>query len=78
MNERLEAVLKRARSWPEEKQAWAARLLEDLESETEDDVYVLSSEEKADLEEALKEIENGEIASDAEVEAVFRKRGASG
>jgi hypothetical protein len=39
-------------------------------------VYVLSEDEKADLDAALEEVARGEIATDAEVAAVFsRTRG---
>jgi antitoxin ParD1/3/4 len=36
-------------------------------------IYPLSGEERVDLEEALDEVERGELASDVEVEAVFAR-----
>jgi hypothetical protein len=66
----VDAVLERVRSWPEEEQEEAALLLLALE-ERRKGVYELSVEEIADLEEALAEMERGEVASDEEVRAVF-------
>ena len=41
-----------------------------------DEVYQLSADEFADIEEGLREIERGEVASDEEVAAMFaRARG---
>jgi predicted transcriptional regulator len=41
-------------------------------------VYQLSEEELADIEEGLKEIERGEVASDEEVAALFNRYRAPG
>jgi predicted transcriptional regulator len=41
-------------------------------------VYQLSEEERADIEEGLKEIERGEVASDEEVAALFNRYRAPG
>jgi len=38
-----------------------------------DEVYQLSADELADIEEGLKEIERGEVASDEEVAAMFAR-----
>lgn len=35
--------------------------------------YILSDEERTDIEEALAEVERGEVASDEEVAALFDK-----
>jgi hypothetical protein len=69
-SEQFEALLRRLRSWRENRQKDAAqmRLAMEAQGVTE---YALSPEERADLEAALAEIERGEIASDAEVEEVF-------
>ena len=66
------AILDRVRTWPEERQQDAAAMLLLLE-ENGTEVYVLSEDETRDLEEAEAEIARGEVASEAEVEAVFAR-----
>ena len=66
----IEAVLERVRTWPPERQEDAARVLMAMEAEAAS-LYRLSAEERADIEAALAEIARGEVASDAEVAAVF-------
>ncbi|HEX2555504.1 MAG TPA: hypothetical protein VHL98_17540 [Microvirga sp.] len=67
--EQIDEVLDRVRTWSEEEQERAARMLLVLEENR--GVYVLSEEERADIEAALEEVERGEIATDEEVRAVF-------
>ncbi len=67
--DQIRAVLDRVLTWPEERQEEAARILLALEESS--GVYVLSTEEEADLEAADAEIERGEIASDEEVRETF-------
>jgi hypothetical protein len=68
----IDAVLDRVHSWPKERQEDAVRLL--LAMEAEDTApYVLTEEERTDLQEALLEADRGEFASDEEVEAVFAR-----
>jgi hypothetical protein len=69
--EQLEAIFDRVRAWPEWRQREAVELLSAIEAEAE--VYSLSSDERADLDEALAEMDRGEVATQVEVEAVFRK-----
>jgi hypothetical protein len=71
---RLARVLESIRTWPAERQDEAAALLEHLNA-LETSPYVLSDEERADIEEALAETERGEFATDAEVAAMFRRHG---
>jgi hypothetical protein len=66
----IEAVLDRVKTWPPERQEEAMRVLLEIEAEVTG-VYQLSPDELADIEEGLKEIERGEVASDAEVAAAF-------
>jgi hypothetical protein len=74
-NEQVEAVLRRAQSWPQSRREDAAQLLLALEAQGTEP-YVLSEGERAEIELALDEVSRGEIASDAEVAAVFaRHRG---
>jgi hypothetical protein len=73
--DQIEAVLERVRSWPLSRQEDAARVLLAMEREA-GATYELSEEERADLEVALEEIGRGDLATEAEVEAVFaRHRG---
>jgi hypothetical protein len=72
--EDLEAVFDRVRAWPPEKQEMALAALRLIEFR-QGDIYELSDEERADLEEAVAEMERGEVASQEEVDAVFRRRG---
>ncbi|MGA7712950.1 MAG: hypothetical protein WCA81_13680 [Rhizomicrobium sp.] len=69
--EQIEAVFERVRNWPEWRQQEAAALLLSIESEA--DVDPLSDEERADLEEALAEMDREEVASEEQVAAVFRR-----
>jgi hypothetical protein len=70
--EQIDAVLDRVHFWPKARQEDAVRLLLTMESHAPDP-YVLNPEERADLEAALEEVARGEIATDAEVEAVFAR-----
>ncbi len=68
--EQIDEVLDRVRTWPLHRQEDAAAILLRMEKEGTD-VYVMTDEELADIEEALAEVERGEIASDEEVQAIF-------
>jgi hypothetical protein len=68
--EQIDSVLERVRSWPAARQEDAVQLLLALEAQGSKP-YVLSDEERADLDEALEELTRGEVASDGEVAAVF-------
>ncbi|HEV2558275.1 MAG TPA: hypothetical protein VGU45_06580 [Microvirga sp.] len=68
--EQIDEVLDRVRTWSEEEQERAALMLMMLE-ERRGNVYVLSDEELAAIEEAEAEAERGEFATDEEVKAVF-------
>jgi DNA-binding NarL/FixJ family response regulator len=68
----IEAVLDRVRTWPIERQEDAARTLMRMEAGGTD-AYILSDEERADIDEALEEVARGEVASDADVAALFNR-----
>lgn len=68
----IEALLERVRAWPSVRQEDAARVLLAMEAEPLG-VYRLTDEERADLDAALAEVERGEVASDAEVAALFAR-----
>lgn len=68
--DQIDAVFDRVHSWPESRQEDAARILLAMEAEGTT-TYVLSNAERVDLEAALEEVARGDLASEAEVEAVF-------
>lgn len=68
----IEAVFERVRTWPIDRQAYAAFLLLDIEREVEEP-YELTEEDNAALDEAEAEFERGEVASEEEVQAVFNR-----
>jgi predicted transcriptional regulator len=65
-------VLDRVKTWPPERQEDAARVLLRME-EAGTELYPLSEEELADIEEGLREIERGEVATEEEVAALFSR-----
>lgn len=70
--EKIESVLERVRSWPEQRQEEAARMLEAMEhSGTE--VYHLSPEERASILEGLSDAERGEFVSDEDMERFWNR-----
>jgi predicted transcriptional regulator len=70
--DQLGDVFDRVRSWPEARQQDAISVLLTMEK-LGTKPYVLSPEELAAVEEGLAQAERGEFASDAEVEATFRR-----
>lgn len=68
----LEQAIERIRTLPPEAQDDFARVLLRLAGDS-DTAYELTAEEEADLIEADSEIARGELASDADVKAVFSK-----
>lgn len=72
MSDLLDKAVQRVRALPADRQDELARVLMGL-AEGDEVVYQLSDEEEADLIEAQAELDRGEIATDAEVEAVFAK-----
>ena len=67
---RLETLFAKLRALPEDRQEFALEVLAEV---VEDEVYVLSEEERAILEPALERAERGEFATDAEVDEVLNK-----
>jgi hypothetical protein len=68
----IEAVFERVRSWPQHRQKDVLNILLEMERQGKD-LYQLSEEEKADLDEAEREIVRGEVASEEDVEAVLNR-----
>jgi predicted transcriptional regulator len=68
----LETAIDKVRSLSEQRQLYAAEMLEQIAS-APDDIAGLSDHELALVEEGLAELDRGEVASEAEVRAVFDK-----
>ena len=68
----IEAVLERVRTWPAERQEDAVHVLLEMEAEGTE-VYRLSDEERAAIEESMEQARRGEFASDEEVAALFAR-----
>lgn len=68
--DQLEALFERVRALPPEKLDQFGEYLDWLEGQ-HGAIYVLSPEERADLEVALAEMDQGDVATDEEVKAVF-------
>jgi hypothetical protein len=66
----LEQAIEKVRKLPKEQQEYAAEVLEQI-AEAGEAIYILSDEERLLVREALEELDRGEVASDAEVRAVF-------
>ena len=69
--DQIEAVLERVKAWPKDRQEEAVNVL--LAIEAEPDVYVLTDEERADIEAGIAEADRGEFASDEEMAAFFKR-----
>src|SRR5262245_26436459 len=68
----LEQAIEKVRKLPREQQEYAAEVLEQI-AEAGEVIYVLSDEERQLVREGLDELDRGEVASEAEVRAVFDK-----
>ena len=70
IQEKLETLFAKVRALPEERQQLAVMALTEI---AEEDVYILSDEERAILEPALERAKRGEFASQAEVDEAINK-----
>lgn len=68
----LEQAIEKVKALPQERQEYAAEVLEKIAS-ADDGVYPLSDEERRLVREGLAELDRGEVASEAAVRAVFDK-----
>lgn len=73
MTKTLKDVLERAAGWPEWAQQDLAELAQEIDREVAAGTYRATREELAKIDEALAAVRRGEVATDAEVEAVFAK-----
>ena len=77
MTKALKDVLARAEDWPEWAQNNLADIAREIDSEVQAGTYRATDEELRKIDEALAAVRRGEVATDAEVEAVLAKhRGA--
>jgi predicted transcriptional regulator len=72
MNKRLETLLDRISSWPEEAQTELIESILEIESKHLG-LYRLSDEERAAVRRGLAEMRAGRLATDEEVAAVFNR-----
>ncbi len=73
MTKTLQEAMEVLRKLPEERQETVARAI--LEYASDDSVYHLNDNERKEVHAGLEEIERGEIASDEEVAAVYKRIG---
>jgi hypothetical protein len=73
MTKLLDRAIEAAKELPAEMQDEIAAILLSFMGEDSGEVYQLTPEEEADLEEADREIERGEIATEEEVRAMWAK-----
>jgi hemerythrin superfamily protein len=72
MIRKLEQAIDKVRTLSEERQRYAAEVLEQIAA-AGNDVYRLSDEERRLVQEGLDELDRGERATETEVRAVFDK-----
>lgn len=73
MTQLLELAIDAARQLSPEEQDELARTILEIVHGTSDEIYVLSDEENAAIDEGLAYADRGEFASDEEVRAIFAK-----
>jgi hypothetical protein len=72
--EQITAVFDRVRTWPQERQAYAAEILMLLEAQDKSPVLV-SDEEWEAIQEGNAQAERGEFVSDEEMAAFYKRHG---
>jgi hypothetical protein len=76
MTPKTQKLLEQVQSWPEEDQDELAEYARDIEARRTG-VYSATAEELQAIDEAIAELDRGEVTSEAEVRAAFAKfRGA--
>jgi DNA-binding protein H-NS len=68
----LEQAVEKVKKLSEERQEYAAAVLEQI-AESGEGIYTLTDEERRLVREGLEQLDRGELATDAEVRAVFDK-----
>jgi len=69
----LKNLLERVQTWPEEAQDELVALANQIESELHGREYFATQEELRIIDAAIASIDDGQVASDSEVEAAFAK-----
>jgi hypothetical protein len=69
----LKKLMERVQTWPEAAQDELVAVANEIESELQAHEYLATSEELEAIDAAIAEIDRGEVATDAEVAAVFAK-----
>jgi hypothetical protein len=75
MTKLLDLAIEYAKELPAEMQDEFAGVLLRLMGQDDGEAYELTPEEKADIDQALAEVERGELATDEEVRAMWAKYG---
>jgi hypothetical protein len=73
MSKKLKELMRRAEHWPEQAQEELAQLGEEIEEVVHTGEYEATREELRAIDEAIAEIERGDVATEDEVRAVFVK-----
>ena len=68
----LEQAIEKVRRLSKERQEYAAEVLEQI-AQADDEIYHLTDAERRLVDEGLAELDRGEVASEADVRAVFDK-----
>jgi len=68
----LEQAIEKVKALPQERQEYAAEVLEQI-AEAGEGPYRLSADERRLVREGLAELDRGEVASEAQVRAVYDK-----
>lgn len=68
----LEQAVEKVKKLSRERQEYAAEVLEQI-AQSGEELYVLSDEERRLVREGLAELDRGEVATEAEVRAVYDK-----
>jgi hypothetical protein len=76
MTPRTKELLEQVESWPEEDQEELAEYVREIEARRAG-VYHATPEELRAIDEAIAELDRGEVASEAEVRAAFAKFGGA-
>lgn len=69
----LKRLLERVQAWPETAQEELVAVANEIESELQASDYVATRDELQAIDGAIAAIDRGEVATEAEVEAAFRK-----
>ena len=69
----LEEAIEKVKKLPEDRQSYAAELLEQVVADADDEVFVIPDDHMPGVLEGLAQAERGEFATDEEMAALWRK-----